>query len=90
MDRQDVEERIRRVVTNTTSIPGDRIGATTSFRKELGLDSLTLIEVGVDVSHEFKIRAAEEKWDGLDSVSAVADFVQRELANAGAPAASSG
>ena len=47
MDVSDVQERVRRVITNITNLPAEKIGEHTSFRKELAIDSLSLLEIGV-------------------------------------------
>jgi acyl carrier protein len=80
MDREDVKQRIRRVIIKTTNLKAERIGDQTSFRQELDLDSLSLLEIGVDVDYEFGLGLPDERYRGLDTVDQTADLVLAELA----------
>lgn len=85
----DVKARIKRVIQKATNLPLDRIGDTTSFRGELDLDSLSLLEIGVDVDYEFALGLPDERYRALDSVAETAALVVAELATREAPAAAS-
>lgn len=90
MDRDDVKTRIRRVILKTTNLRPERLGDTTSFRKELDLDSLSLLEIGVDVDYEFGLGLPDERYAGLDTVDQTADLVLAELASRPRSAAAAG
>jgi acyl carrier protein len=81
MEGNDVRDRIRRVITNITNIPAEKVGEHTSFRKELAIDSLSLLEIGVDVDYEFRLGLPEQRFQGIDTVAQTVELVEQELAS---------
>jgi acyl carrier protein len=79
MDVAQMKGRIKEIIANVTSIDPAEIGDATSFTKELGLDSLSLLEIGVDVDYEFKLELPEERMRGLDSVDQTLALVEERL-----------
>jgi acyl carrier protein len=79
MDVAQMKEKIKEIIANVTSIDPAEIGDATSFTKELGLDSLSLLEIGVDVDYEFKLELPEERMRGLDSVDETLALVEERL-----------
>lgn len=55
MNPAAIEDRIRQIITKVTGIVPETIGPDTSLREDLGLDSLSLLEVGVGIDYEFKL-----------------------------------
>jgi acyl carrier protein len=84
MDRAVVKDRIKRAIAKSTNLKPDSIGDTASFRHDLMLDSLSLLEIGVDVDYEFRLNLPDERYHALDSVDQTADLVLAELATRGA------
>jgi acyl carrier protein len=80
MEASDVKDRFRRVITNITNLPAEKIGETTSFRKELAIDSLSLLEIGVDVDYEFRLGLPEQRFQGIDTLAQTVELVEQELA----------
>ncbi len=90
VDPTDILERIQRVISTVTNIPTERISATSSFRDELQLDSLAMLEIAVDVDYEFRlgIEDLEDRIAELQTVQHVVDLVASELAVRESPIAS--
>ncbi len=80
MTLDEIKARIRNDLSRITSIPPESIGETTSFQKDLGLDSLSLLELVVDLEYAFGIKVPEEDVPGLQNVTAVAQYVHARLA----------
>lgn len=80
MDANEIRDRIKRVICSVTSLPAERIDDTTSFRNDLSIDSLTLLEIGVDVDYEFRLNLPEDRFRGLDTVEQTIQLVQSVLA----------
>lgn len=80
MDSVEMKSKIKEIIANVTSIDPASIGDDTSFTEELGLDSLSLLEIGVDVDYEFRLELAEERMRGLDSVNQTFALVEERLA----------
>ena len=80
MQSQEIRDTIRRLITGITRIPPERIGDETSFRAELNIDSLSLIEIGVSVDYEFRLDSPEEAFQAVDSLAQTAALVEQQLA----------
>lgn len=79
MDRAEITRRIKQIISNVTNIPPDEIADAASFTRDLDLDSLSLLEIGVDVDYEFQLALPEERMRGLDSVADTLTLVEERL-----------
>lgn len=86
MDVVEVRAKIKEIVANVTNIDSTEIGNTASFIEDLQLDSLSLLEIGVDVDYEFKLGVPEERLQELRTVQDSVDLVM-ECLSAKAPRA---
>lgn len=69
MDEAGVRQKIKEIISNVTNIPTEEIGDGASLRDELDLDSLSLLEIGVDVDYEFRLGLPEESLQRIGSVN---------------------
>lgn len=79
MNRAEIQQRIKQIISNVTNIPPGDIADEASFTKDLDLDSLSLLEIGVDVDYEFQLGLPEERMRGLDSVNDTLALVEERL-----------
>ncbi len=79
MQAAEIKAKIKQIISNVTSIDPGEIGDDASFTEELGLDSLSLLEIGVDVDYEFQLGLPEERMRGLDSVEQTLALVEERL-----------
>jgi len=80
MQSDEIKGKIREVITQVTEIPGEEIGDTTSFTQELDLDSLALLEIGVDIDYAFQLNLPDERFKDIDSLNDAVHLVVTELA----------
>lgn len=80
MDVEEIRMKIKEVISNVTSIDPEEIGDNASFVDDLQLDSLSLLEIGVDMDYEFKLGVPEEKLGELRTVQESVALVQQVLA----------
>ena len=81
-DVNRIRETIRESVNRITGIsPGD-IHDTSNYRQDLGLDSLSALEVVVDVEYAFKIKVPEDQIQTIQTVQDTINVVQQYLASA--------
>ncbi len=64
--------KVKAIVANITGVPLESIENSARFVDDLGLDSLAILEIVVDVEKAFKIRASDEE---LQSVRSIEDSV---------------
>lgn len=80
MDIAEVRIKIKEVIAQTTSIDPADISDTASFKDDLELDSLTMLEIGVNVDYEFDLHFPEEELGKLLTVQDSAELVMKYLA----------
>jgi len=83
MDEAQVRAKIKEIISNVTSIETEEIADDAAFVDDLQLDSLSLLEVGVDVDYEFKLGVPEERLQELRTVKDTVDLVMERLAEKG-------
>lgn len=79
MDRAEIASRVKQIISNVTNIPPGEVSDSASFTRDLDLDSLSLLEIGVDVDYEFQLGLPEESMRGLDSVNDTVELVLERL-----------
>lgn len=81
-DDDHVRQRIKKIIFNVTRIPVERIADDAAFRQDLELDSLSLLEIGVDLDYEFQLglEDLEQRLGDLPTVDHVVGFVRQRLA----------
>jgi len=82
METTEIRTQIKEVIANATSIDVADISDNASFEYELGLDSLTLLEIAVDVDHIFKLDIPDEELsERLQHLHTVQDSVDLVLSH---------
>ena len=74
-----IKARIKEIIANVTSIDPASIDDAASFTADLDLDSLSLLEIGVDVDYEFQLGLPEERMRGIDSVEQTVALVEERI-----------
>ncbi|HRE15743.1 MAG TPA: acyltransferase domain-containing protein, partial [Rhodocyclaceae bacterium] len=70
----DIESWIIAQLAEMTGLPSQRIGRNTQFESELGLDSITLVELWVQLNERFPHLGQQS--DQISSVTCIADILQ--------------
>lgn len=73
----DVRERVLKIIRNITNIPPQQIGDDTSFRNQLNVDSLSMLEIGVDVGYEFRLEIADDYFKAVDTLAELVAHVEQ-------------
>jgi acyl carrier protein len=81
MEETEVREKIKEIISNVTNLPVDQIADDARFREDLDLDSLSLLEIGVDVDYEFRLELPEEQLQKIGSVDDAVALALRILAD---------
>ena len=83
MERIAIRQKVKEIIANVANLDPGRIGDRDSFIEDLDLDSLSMLEIGVDVDFAFKLNLPEERMRDLRTVEDTVDLVlarQAELA----------
>ena len=76
---EEIREKIKQIISNVTNIPVAEIADDASYLEDLNLDSLSLLEIGVDVDYEFKLGLPEEEMGGILTVNDAVSLVVERL-----------
>ena len=83
MDVAEIRTKVKEIISNVTNISADEIDDKASFVEDLDLDSLSLLEIGVDVDYEFKLGVPEEELAKLRTVEEAVQLAIKTLADKG-------
>ena len=81
VDTESIRNTIRQSVNRITGVAPAEIHDTSDYRVDLGLDSLSALEVMVDIEYAYKIKVSEERFQTIRTVQDTILAVQ-ELAGA--------
>lgn len=94
MSKDEIRDRIKQIIHKVANVPPERIGDQASLRDDLQLDSLSLLEVGVNIDFEFKLAITnlDERMPSLATVESAVALVEtiqaeQEAARASSPMA---
>ena len=78
-DVDQIRNTIRGSVNRITGVAPEDINDSSSYREDLGLDSLSALEVMVDIEYAFKIKVPEERIQTIQTVQDTINLVQEYL-----------
>jgi len=76
---EEIRNRIKQIIANVAGLNPSRITDDATLRDELKLDSLSLLEIGVDVDLAFKLELPDERYKEVDSLPAMVALVSHRL-----------
>ena len=78
----EIRQRIKQIIGNVAGMDVAKIPDHASLREDLALDSLSLLEIGVDVDFTFKLNLPDERYKGVQGLDDMVDLVAGRLAEA--------
>jgi acyl carrier protein len=75
----EVLGKIKQIIGNIAGLDPQRIGDGDSLRDDLKLDSLSLLEIGVDVDLAFKLNLPDERYKEIQTLPQMAALVEERL-----------
>jgi acyl carrier protein len=87
MEGDGIRSRIKEIIAHVAGIAPAKIGDHATLNDDLNLDSLSLLEIGVDVDFTFKLGLPDERYRGLLSLDEIVALVEARLAELARPEA---
>ena len=78
-DDAAIRTRIKDVIAHVAGLDVERIGDEASLREDLHLDSLSLLEIGVDVDYAFQLGLPDERFKEVRSIPDMVALVSERL-----------
>jgi acyl carrier protein len=82
MQAAEIRTRIKQIIGQVAGLDPAKIGDHATLRDELNLDSLSLLEIGVDVDYAFKLGLPDERYREVQSLDDMVDLVLGQVAGA--------
>jgi acyl carrier protein len=79
MQRQEIEERVRKVLAEQLARDLEEVTLEASFEEDLDADSLDLVEAVLALEDEFGIEIPEEEMEGVKTVKEAVDLAASKL-----------
>jgi acyl carrier protein len=79
MDSEAIRTKIRQIIARVAGVDPGQIGDHAILRDDLNLDSLSLLEIGVDVDYAFKLGLPDESYREIQGLDAMVELVARHL-----------
>ncbi len=80
MEPQEIRDKVKGIIGNVAGLDPKSIGDGDHFRDDLNLDSLSLLEIGVDVDMAFQLGLPDERYKEIASLPSMVDLIQGRMA----------
>lgn len=81
MDDKQILAKIKDIIAEVADLDPSQIPDDASFSDDLQLDSLSQLEVGVDINYTFKLNVQDERMQKLKTVMDAVNLVKERLAD---------
>ncbi len=75
----EIRMNIKRSIAAIANLDLNSIADNASYKKDLHLDSLTVLEIAVDAEMQFQIKIPDEELSKLDTIDETVNLIQRHL-----------
>ena len=79
MTRTDIHDRIRDILSKNFQIPREDITEDAGFRRDLGLDSLDVVDFVFFLNESFQIQADLKQYRNLQTVGELVGLLEQQL-----------
>jgi acyl carrier protein len=86
MNREMIRDQIKELICKVTGFEPEEISDVVSFRDDLELDSLALIEIAVEVGYSYGLKLSEKEMMQLQTLDDAVEMVVTKMDEAKAVA----
>ena len=80
LSRAHIYDDVIRTIAEVTEYDPAELNGQTELIADLGLDSLMIFEIVIELEEKFDLRISDEEADQIKTIDQAVDFVVRELA----------
>lgn len=78
---KNIEKRIKKIIFDKLDIKEEKITEDASFLKDLGADSLDIVELIMALEEEFNIEILDEEVEKMNTVQDYIEYIKNRLKN---------
>ena len=79
MSTDEIRTTVKRSIATITNISIEDISDSASYKDDLQLDSLTILEIAVDAEYQFQVKIPDELLSEIRTVDDTVRIVQQHL-----------
>jgi acyl carrier protein len=79
MSTDEIRATIKKSIATITSLSPEEITDSASYKDDLQLDSLTILEIAVDAEYQFQVKIPDEVLSEIRTVDDTVRIVQQHL-----------
>jgi acyl carrier protein len=79
MNLEEITTTVKKSIARITSIDLKEISDHASYKDDLGLDSLTILEIAVDAEYQFRVKISDDDLGEIRTVEDTVRMVQQYL-----------
>lgn len=79
MSTEEIRAAVKKSIANITNINLEEITDSASYKDDLQLDSLTILEIAVDAEYQFQVTIPDELLSEIRTVDDTVRIVQQHL-----------
>jgi acyl carrier protein len=85
MEAVEIRSNIKDIIARVAGLDANKIGDHDTLREDLNLDSLSLLEIGVDVDYFFKLGLPDEAFKTVHGLDDMVALVEQRLVELSEP-----
>lgn len=78
MERQDVMNKVKGIVLEHFDLPEEKITESLNLKDDLGADSITIMEVVLEIEEAFDIEVADEDMEKIQTIGDAVDYLSNK------------
>ncbi|WP_225065620.1 acyl carrier protein [Pseudalkalibacillus sp. A8] len=71
----DIQERITKIIVDRLGVDEEEVKLESSFKEDLGADSLDVVELVMELEDEFDMEISDEDAEKIATVGDVVDYI---------------
>jgi acyl carrier protein len=79
MTGEEVESKVREIISEQLGVPADEVTREASFIEDLGADSLDIVELVMALEEEYGIEISDEDAEKVRTVKDVVSYIEEHL-----------
>lgn len=79
MSTDEIRAAVKQSVASIANLDAGEIGDSASYRDDLQLDSLTILEIAVDAEYKFQVNIPDEELSNVRTVNDTVRIVERYM-----------